>query len=54
MHKMSKIRSLNIYVQEQAMLRTLRIKTSIREMFLLEKNIKITIMRVLQENSQNV
>ena len=35
------------------MLRTLRAKTSIREIFSLKKNIKMT-MRILQENSQSV
>ena len=35
------------------MLRTLRAKTSIDEMFLSEKNVEMT-MRVLQEKSQNV
>ena len=50
---MLKIRLLNIYVQEQAILRTLRAKTLIREIISLEKNIKM-MMRVLQKNSQNV
>ena len=35
------------------MLRTLRAKALIREIFSLKKDIKMT-MRVLQENSQNV
>ena len=35
------------------MLRTLRVKTLIYEIFLLKKNIKM-MMRVLQENSQNI
>ena len=35
------------------MLRTLCAKTSIREIFLLEKNVKMT-MRTLQKDSQNV
>ena len=52
-HKMSKIQSLNICLQKQTMLRTLCAKTSIREMFSLKKDIKMT-MRILQKNSQNV
>ena len=50
---MSKIRSLNIRVQEQIMLCTLRAKTLIREIFSLKKDIKMT-MRVLQKILQNV
>ena len=46
---MLKIRSLNIYMQKQAMLRILRAKTSICEIFSSKKNIKMT-MRTLQEN----
>ena len=53
MHKVSEIQLLNICVQEQAMLRTLRAKTSMYEMFSSKKNIKMT-MRALQENSQNI
>ena len=52
-HKVSKIRSLNICLQKQAMLRTLCAKTSVREMFSSERNVKMT-MQILQENSQNV
>ena len=53
MHKMPKIRSLNICLQKQAMLRTLCAKASIREILSSEKDVKMT-MRTLQENSQNV
>ena len=53
MHKMSKIRSLNICLQKQAMLRTLCARTSIREILSSEKNVKMT-MRTLQKNSQNI
>ena len=45
-HKMSEIRSLNICLQKQTVLRTLCAKTSIREMFLSEKDVKMT-MRIL-------
>ena len=50
---MSEIQSLNIRMQKQAMLRTLRAKILIREMFSLKKDIKM-MMRALQENLQNV
>ena len=52
-HKVSKIRSLNICLQKQAVLRTLCAEASIREMLLSEKDVKMT-MRTLQENSQNI
>ena len=52
-HKVSEIRSLNICLQKQAMLRTLCARTSIREMFSSEKGVKM-MMRILQENSQGV
>ena len=50
MHKISKIQSLNIYLQKSTILRTLRVKISIREIFSSEKNIKM-MMRTLQEIS---
>ena len=50
MHKISKIQSLNICLQKQIMLRTLCAKTSIREIFSSEKDVKMT-MRILQKNS---
>ena len=52
-HKVSEIRSLNICLQKQAVLRTLCARTSVREMFSSEKSVKMT-MRILQENSQSV